>query len=90
MIFRDNRSMNFQRSSCKQTEQTFFWHVLSPDSAQFKRGTGVLGRFSRFVTVGLGNVCMFARYFSNLHETTLFAFCGMCFISTKFKQPNGS
>ena len=41
----------------------FFWHVLSPDSAQFKRGTGVLRRFSRFVSVGLGNVCTFARYF---------------------------
>ena len=52
----------------------FFWHVLSPDSAQFKRGTGVRQRFSRFVTVGLGNGCTFARYFSNLHETTLFAF----------------
>ena len=41
-------------------------------------------RFSRFVSVGLGNVCTFACYFSNLHETTLFLrFLCMCFISTQ-------
>ena len=51
--------MNFLRNSCNnQREKFFFWHVLSPDSAQFKRGTGMLEMFSRFVTVGLG---MFAR-----------------------------
>ena len=66
--------MNFHRNSCKQTEQKFFWHVLSPDSAQFERGTGMLEVFSRFVTVGLGMFARFCMLFSNLHGTTLFAF----------------
>ena len=52
--------MNFHRNSCKQMEQkVFFWHVLSPDSAQFKRGTGMLEMFSRFCNCGFGNVCTF-------------------------------
>ena len=54
--------------------ESFFWHVLSPDSAQFKRGTVMLEMFSRFVTVGLGMVARFCMLFSNLHGTTLFAF----------------
>ena len=54
--------------------ESFFWHVLSPDSAQFKRGTGMLEMFSRFVTVGLGMFARFCTLFSNLHGTTLFAF----------------
>ena len=65
--------------------EVFFWHVLSPDSAQFKRGTGMLQTFSRFVTVGLGMFVRFACYFSNLHGTTLFLFLCMCFISTEPK-----
>ena len=48
----------FPSEFMQQPERSFFWHVLSPDSAQFKRGTGMLEMFSRFVTVGLG---MFAR-----------------------------
>ena len=68
----------------------FFWHVLSPDSAQFKRGTGVLRRFSRFVIVGLGMFACLHVIFQTCMKQLLFAFCGMCFISTKFKQPNGS
>ena len=79
--------MNFHRNSCKQMEQkVFFWHVLSPDSAQFKRGTGMLEMFSRFVTVGLGMFARFCMLFSYLHGTTLFAFLCMCFISTELKQ----
>ena len=68
--------------------ESFFWHVLSPDSAQFKRGTGMLEMFSRFVTVGLGMFARFCTLFSNLHGTTLFAFFCACalFISTELKQ----
>ena len=49
-------------------ERSFFWHVLSPDSAQFKRGTGMLQMFSRFVTVGLGMFARFACYFQTCME----------------------
>ena len=31
----------------------FLWQMLSPDSAQFKRGISMLQMFSRFATVGL-------------------------------------
>ena len=34
----------------------------------------MLEMFSRFVTVGLGMFARFCMLFSNLHETTLFAF----------------
>jgi len=55
-----------------QTNETefFFWHVLSPDCAQFKRGTGMLERFSKFIIVGLGMFVHFCMLFSNLHGTT--------------------
>ena len=53
--------------------ESFFWHVLSPDCAQFKRGTGMLERFSRFIIVDLGMFARFCILFSNLHGTTLFA-----------------
>ena len=75
--------MNFHRNSCKQAKQKFFGHVLSPDSAQFKRGTGMLEMFSRFVTVGLGMFARFCMLFSNLHGTTLFAF-----LACALFQPN--
>ena len=76
--------MNFHRNSCKTNEtEVFFWHVLSPDSAQFKRGTGMLEMFSRFVTVGLGMFARFCMLFSNLHGTTLFAF-----LACALFQPN--
>ena len=68
----------------------FFWHVLSPDSAQFKRGTGVLGRFSKFVTVGLGMFACLHVIFQTCMKQLYLRFCGMCFISTKFKQTHGS
>ena len=39
MTHQGSYRMNFLRNSCKQPEnRSFFWHVLSPDSAQFKRG----------------------------------------------------
>ena len=68
-------------------ERSFFWYVLSPDSAQFKRGTGMLQMFSRFVTVGLGMFARFACYFQTCMKQ-LYFICvfGVCFISTKFKQ----
>ena len=86
--------MNFLRNSC-DNQREFFWHVLSPDSAQFKRGTGMLQTFSRFVTVGLGMFARFACYFSNLHGTTLFAFlfgaCALFQLNPKqTKQTDGS
>ena len=61
--------------------------VLSPDSAQFKRGTGVC-EFSRFVSVGFRKFCVVCMIFETcMKQTTLFAFlfC-MCFISTKSKR----
>ena len=60
--------MNFLRKSCNNQRKSFFWHVLSPDSAQFKRGTGMLQMFSRFVTVGLGMFARFACYFQTCME----------------------
>ena len=78
--------MNFLRNSCNNQREKFFWHVLSPDSAQFKRGTGMLEMFSRFVTVGLG---MFARLHVIFKPAwnnfiCVFIWC-MCFISTEPK-----
>ena len=71
--------------------RSFFWHVLSPDSAQFKRGTGMLEMFSRFVTVGLGMFARFCMLFSNLHGTTLFAFLACALFQPNLnKQTNGS
>ena len=79
--------MNFHRNSCKTNEtEVFFWHVLSPDSAQFKRGTGMLEMFSRFVTVGLGMFARFCMLFFKPAWNNFICVFGMCFISTKFKQ----
>ena len=66
-------------------KEFFFWHVLSPDSAQFKRGTGMLQMFSRFVTVGLGMFARFACYFQTCMEQLYLRFLCMCFISTEPK-----
>ena len=73
--------------------------VLSPDSAQFKRGTGTRKKtfsvsFLDFVSVGFRKFCVVCMIFETcMKQTTLFAFlfC-MCFISTKSKrkQTDGS
>ena len=68
--------------------------LLSPDSVQFKRGTGTRRTFSRFVSVGFRKFCVVCMIFETcMKQTTLFAFlfC-MCFISTKSKrkQTDGS
>ena len=68
--------------------------LLSPDSVQFKRGTGTRRTFSRFVSVGFRKFCVVCMIFETcMNQTTLFAFlfC-MCFISTKSKrkQTDGS
>ena len=78
--------MNFLRNSCNnQREKVFFWHVLSPDSAQFKRGTGMLEMFSRFVNVGLGMVACLHVIFQTCMEQLYLRFLCMCFISTEYK-----
>ena len=70
----------------QQPEKEFFFgHVLSPDSAQFKRGTGMLQMFSRFVTVGLGMFARFACYFQTCMEQLYLRCLCMCFISTEPK-----
>ena len=71
--------------------ESFFWHVLSPDSAQFKRGTGMLEMFSRFVTVGLGMFARFACYFQTCMEQLYFAFLACALFQPNLnKQTNGS
>ena len=62
-----------------KTEKVFF----GMSCRQFKRGTGMLEMFSRFVTVGLGMSARFCTLFSNLHGTTLFAF-----LACALFQPN--
>ena len=68
--------------------------LLSPDSAQFKRGTGTRRTFSRFVSVGFRKFCVVCMIFETcMKQTTLFAFlfC-MCFIFNQIetKQTDGS
>ena len=66
--------------------EVFVWHVLSPDSAQFKRGTGMLEMFSRFVTVGLG---MFARLhviFKPAWNNFICVFCACALFQLNPKQ----
>ena len=71
--------MNFPRNSCNNQRENvlflFLWQILSPDSAQFKRGIGMLQMFSRFVTVGLGMVARFACYFQTCMKQLYFRFC---------------
>ena len=66
--------------------EVFFWHVLSPDSAQFKRGTGMLEMFSRFVNVGLGMVACLHVIFKPAWNNFICVYLCMCFISTESKQ----
>ena len=59
--------------------------LLSPDSAQFKRGTGTRRTFSRFVSVGFRKFCVVCMIFETcMKQTTLFSFCFACALF----QPN--
>ena len=64
--------------------------VLSPDSAQFKRGTGTRKKtfsvsFLDFVSVGFRKFCVVCMIFETcMKQTTLFAFCFACALF----QPN--
>ena len=66
--------------------------VLSPDSAQFKRGTGTC-EFSRFVSVGFRKFCVVCMIFETcMKQTTLFAFFlhVLYFNQIETKQTDGS
>ena len=84
--------MNFHRNSCKTNEtEVFFGMSCLRTAHSFKRGTGMLEMFSRFVTVGLGMFARFCMLFSNLHGTTLFAFLACALFQPNLnKQTNGS
>ena len=67
--------------------------LLSPDSAQFKRGTGTRRTFSRFVSVGFRKFCVVCMIFETcMKQTTLFAFYlhVLYFNQIETKQTDGS
>ena len=63
--------------------------VLSPDSAQFKRGTGTRVFFSRFVSVGFRKFCVVCMIFETCMKQTLYL--RFCFACALFQpNPNGN
>ena len=64
----------------------FFGMSCLRTAHSLRGGTGVLRRFSRFVTVGLGMFACLHVIFQTCMKQPYLRFCGMCFISTKFKQ----